>query len=589
MRILYTAYLLLLVTVLFSCQKEVSYNLPDNPGGTPSTNSTFKGTIQGNVLDESSKPASGVRIQIGNTIIQTDARGLFHINNAILNSSATMVSAEKDGYFKAFRVFSATSGANHVTIKLIKRNLAGRINASAGGAITLANGTKVTLPASGVVKASGSQPYSGDINVYASYIDPTATDIATTVPGSMLAKDKDGKEVILKSFGMLAVELQSAAGEKLQIASGKTATLVMPIPATLIAEAPASIPLWFVNEQTGIWNEEGNAVKNGNNYEGEVKHFTYWNCDLPGPTVSLSATFLTPHGIPMVQAHVVIRIANASASGAAVHGNTDSLGQINGPVPANVPLILQIVDPCNKPIYSQNIGQLTANTNLGVISVSLTSAGNSVVTLKGKLLNCSNAAVTKGYAILYYDNSLRYLSVNNNGEFNTVFTRCQTTPLTCEIQGVDENSQQQGAIVNVTFTSPVTDAGNILACGTSSTEYINYTIDGVQYGITSNASDSLYSNAFNQKIEMRGYSSQNGNSIFVRYSNTGGIGLAPVSDLVLGNMGTQLVNPFNVNLTNYPASVGQFYEGNFTGQFSYGPPPAQTHNISCTFRIRRIF
>lgn len=585
MKIRFAALIGLMALLLFSCQKEVSYDLPDGPGGTNTGNFSFKGTIQGNILDENGKPASGVKIQVGNLSIQTDARGLFHLNNAILSSSATMVTAEKVGYYKAFRVFNATSGANHVTLKLIKRNLSGRINASTGGAITLSNGTKVTLPSGGVMKASGSQPYTGDINVYASYIDPTATDIANTIPGSLLAKDKDGKEVLLKSFGMIAVELESTAGEKLQIASGKTASLTMPIPSSLSADAPASIPLWFVNEQTGVWSEEGSAVKNGSNYVGEVKHFTYWNCDISGPVVKLSATFQTSHGLPLVQAHVYVRSANGN--GGAAHGITDSLGQVCGNVPANTPLVLEIKDRCNNIIFTQNIGSLTTATNLGVVILS-TLANNAIVTLKGKLVNCANAPATNGYVIIYYDNSLRYIHTDQNGEFTTMFALCQSSPLNCEIIGIDNSTNQQSTNVNVTFGQPLTDVGTIITCGTSSTQFLNYTVDGVQYNIGSSVSDSLYCYPLNNSFELSGYSNQTSKSIYIRFANTGNIGPAPLQILINNNLATYLSSPVNVNMTNYPASVGQFYEGNFTAQFSYDSPATQTHTVSGSFRIRRI-
>jgi hypothetical protein len=86
-----------------------------------------------------------------------------------------------------------------------------------------------------------------------------------------MADDKNGARVTLASFGMMAVELESASAEKLQIKSGSVATLTTPIPASAQANAPATIALWSVNEQTGIWKEEGTATKNGNVYVGDVK------------------------------------------------------------------------------------------------------------------------------------------------------------------------------------------------------------------------------------------------------------------------------------------------------------------------------
>src|SRR5699024_2442392 len=135
-----------------------------------------------------------------------------------------------------------------VVIKLVKKSLGGTVDAAAGGEVSLNNGTKISLPANGVVKASTNSVYTGAVNVYAVYIDPTATDILERVPGSFMANDKDGKRVLLSSYGMMAVELESSAGEKLQIKTGGTATLTSPIPAAAQASAPATIPLWYVDE-----------------------------------------------------------------------------------------------------------------------------------------------------------------------------------------------------------------------------------------------------------------------------------------------------------------------------------------------------
>jgi hypothetical protein len=110
-------------------------------------------------------------------------------------------------------------------IKLAKKNLGGTISSGNGGDVTLVNGTRISLPANSIIKASDNSNYTGTVNVYASYIDPTGADIFYTVPGSLMANDKDGKRVFLNSFGMMAVELESSAGEKLQIKSGNEAIL----------------------------------------------------------------------------------------------------------------------------------------------------------------------------------------------------------------------------------------------------------------------------------------------------------------------------------------------------------------------------
>ncbi len=92
------------------------------------------------------------------------------------------------------------------------------------------------------------------------------------------------------SFGMMAVVLESTSGEKLQIAKDKSAKLTIPIPSSIQSSAPASISLWYVDEQTGLWKEEGTATKNGTSYVGDVKHFSFWNADFSNPAVNVSVT-----------------------------------------------------------------------------------------------------------------------------------------------------------------------------------------------------------------------------------------------------------------------------------------------------------
>jgi len=582
MKRVYAAFVLIFVSLLsFHCQRELSHIDTGNGGA----NNLFPvtATLQGNITDENGQPTMGATIKVGNKTTTTNAHGYFRITNASLDKNSSLVTAEKPGYFKAYRTFNATSGVNQVVIKLIRKTLAGSVNASAGGDVTLSNGSKISLPANGVVKASGGV-YSGTINVYANYIDPTAQDIYKTVPGSFMADDKNNKRVFLTSYGMMAVELQSSAGEKLQVASGSTAILTMPIPSSIQSTAPATISLWYVDEQTGIWKEEGTASRTGNNYVGQVKHFSFWNCDFSGAAVNLSMTLQNSEGGPLVYVHVRIK----RASGDAGNGWTDSLGQVSGLVPSNENLTLEILDPCNNVIYSHNIAPLSQNTNLGIITVAIT--GPSVITVKGKLLNCSSSAVTNGYAIIYYDNMVRYAAVNSSGDFSTTFTSCSGIASTCQVLGVDNGTQQQGAITNVTITAPVTNSGNISACGTSTLQYINYNIDGVNYSISSAVpSDSLGCYTADSVTVIgtwaSGYHPLN-DFISFGFSSNGQAGTYPLSNLSFGNTSALLIQPFNVVVTNFPAAGG-FYEGSFSGQYNSVQNPVPTHTITCSFRLRR--
>ncbi|MBA2562603.1 MAG: hypothetical protein H0V14_06750, partial [Chitinophagaceae bacterium] len=240
---------IVIAVISFNCQKELSRNYTI-PAKANNRSSPLTSTLQGNVLDENSQPAPGVTISVGSKTTTTNSKGYFRIVDALLDKNASLITANQPGYFKAYRTFRATTGVNQVVIKLIKKILAGTVSSITGGEVTVANGAKVLLPANGITKAAGGA-YTGDINVYTAYIDPTSRDISQTIPGSFMADDKDKNRVVLSSYGMLAVELESSSGEKLQIAAGSVAALTMPIPLSISSSAPANISLWYVDEQTG--------------------------------------------------------------------------------------------------------------------------------------------------------------------------------------------------------------------------------------------------------------------------------------------------------------------------------------------------
>jgi hypothetical protein len=580
--------LLLLVSAFFyQCQKEVSFH--NNPVDNGEA-ATVDATVQGVILDENDDPVEDAQVKVGSKNALTDADGFFRILHAPLNNRDALVTVEKTSYFKAYRTFAATSGANQVTIKLLKKVVAGWVNSTAGGEVVMTNGTKISLPANAVVNASNGSAYSGIVNVIATYIDPSSPDILQTVPGSFMANDKNNQRVILSSFGMVAVELVSNSAEKLQIKSGYTATLKMVIPAASQSSAPNTIALWYVDEQSGIWKEEGTATKQGNFYVGDVKHFSFWNCDAPMEAFYLSMQLRTPSDIPIVNGWVRIRTTTTPSIQA--YGVTDSLGKVSGLVPSNVNLVMEVVDPCYNVIYSQNIPPVTRNTDLGFISVNGT--GTSVLTIQGTLKNCSGGAVTNGYAMVYYNNTVRTAAVNSTGNFQVTVVQCISQINDLKVLPVDEGSGQQGNIISPNITSSVLNMGNLSACGSSAAQYLNYTLDGTNYTIAVNPSDSM--TAFTTPLQgttqfttsINGFNPPSNNFSFYLTHPAMTAGTYALSSLNVQNFNNvTLVQPFNVTFTTFPQNAGDFYEGNLTGQFRDGQNVL--HNVSSNFRVRKTF
>src|SRR4051794_12678281 len=127
MKRIFSAILLLSLTLgLTQCKK--SQDVDNTTIPVVNQPDPITATVKGNVVNENNLPVAGAIIKVGTTTVTTDATGYFRITNASLDKKASLVKVDKAGYFPAYRVFSATSGANQVTIKLIPKSLAGTVD-----------------------------------------------------------------------------------------------------------------------------------------------------------------------------------------------------------------------------------------------------------------------------------------------------------------------------------------------------------------------------------------------------------------------------------------------------------------------------
>ena len=574
---------------ILSCQKEVKTDAPPTGGGGPGTvvNPTpVQGNVTGKVIDNNNNAVAGATVKAGSNTTTTDTRGLFRFNNIQLDKYSAVITVEKAGFFKGYRVFSASANnTNFVKLKLVPKSLIGSIDAAAGGSVSLPDNSKITLPASGVVVRSNSQSYTGSVKVYAAVIDPASADISQIVPGSFQGTDANNYRVILQSFGMLAVELEGSSGEQLQISSGKTAKLRFTIPSSLRSTAPATIPLWSVDETTGLWKQEGSATKGSDYYEGDVSHFSFWNCDVSSQTVFLEMTIVTAEG-PLSHVQVKLTRPNGSSS----YGYTDSSGHVGGQVPKNEALTLEVLNTCNQAIYTQNVGPFIANTNLGTITVTLSPLNTLQIT--GSAVNCSNQPVINGNVLVYFEGHL-YNRPINNGNFSLTITRCSNSTGSVEIVAVDNVANQQSSSPwTGSASTGIVNTGTISACGVSSVSFINYSVDGTNYSLsTATPGDSITNYGSGISGTNQSATGVSGFRISqpdmkINFATQGAaVGTFPLQYLLVNQYDSiSLVTPFNINITTYGAP-GQFIEGNFTGQIR--DISNNLHTVVATFRVRR--
>ena len=275
--------------------------------GTPVPPPATTGTVSGTVVASSNGASlAGVAVTAAGRSASTAADGTYTLTE-VPAGDGTVISFELAGHVKGVLTVSVAAGATARAIARLTPVGATQSFDAATAATVMVAGTpaQVSLPAAGLVTASGAAA-TGTVTVEVTPINP-AND-PSNMPGNYtaMAAGSNAPQPI-ESFGALNVTLKDGAGNALNLAAGKTATIRIPL-ATRSASAPATIPLFYFNETTALWVQEGTATLAGTApnqyYEGTVSHFTYWNADQVTDTIRVIGCTQDDKGAKIANAEV---------------------------------------------------------------------------------------------------------------------------------------------------------------------------------------------------------------------------------------------------------------------------------------------
>ena len=464
-RILLSLVILSILTI--GCRKDDIVESSTNPV-IPDPTIELTAGIEGLVYNENGVPLAGVEVLNENGSTVTDQNGYFKFESELLLESGSYMTFKQNGFFEGYKfVNPSLNRTGYVEVMMVEKGLPTMISASTGGVVPVNGGAKVSLPANGIIDASGNA-YNGDVNVYTFWYDPLGNQITQLMPGDLRAINESSQFVQLQTFGMMAVELESAAGEKLNLAEGSKATLEFPVDPSLNSSAPQEIPLWYFNELTGYWMEEGAAQLADGKYTGTVSHFSFWNCDAPFPLVKLSGRILDQNGNPVKQASICITVTTNGLTG---YGWTDSEGYYCGKVPKGKTLAMQVKDNCGNVVYEEApIGPLDSNFDMGEITINFDYGSR----IHGVLV-CNGVPVSNGYVVVSSQFGYQIFDADENGKFSGTFINCGDTDLS--VQGFNADDLTSGDEFFISIT-PGQDLGldDLEVCTNVLDEYLKYTI-----------------------------------------------------------------------------------------------------------------
>lgn len=564
---------------IFSCNKYKDDTVP--PSGVLPEDKTVTASVQGRVLDENGLPVRGAAVTSGTASTTTDENGVFQFSAISMSSRFGFVKVVKQGYFTGSRsILTSAGSSNFISITLIPRTSKVTFSAASGGNVVIETGDTVAFDASSVVNAATKAPYSGTVHVYATSLDPTLKDFSQHMPGDLRGIDSSGKETMLQSFGMMVVELEGDAGEKLQIAPGKQASITMTIPDALKATAPATIPLWYFNDTTGKWIEQGAATRKGNLYCGQTSHFTWWNYDAPTGAVNLKVRLKDQHGNPLTYTLVQM----TSPTFGTKSGYTDATGLVSGLIPKGQMLKLEVISNCGSVLAGANVGPALADQDLGTLTVT-SDIGS--LTLSGKVVDCNGTAVDSGFVNVVVD-GLNYRGAVSKGAFSINVTRCVISTTTAKLVAGDYKTLQQGSITTLSVDTGKTDAGQLTACGTTIDQYISITVDGQTYRVSSPPDSVSYwmSGSYTNFWGTPAIGSQ-GITVGFQVQNLSGAGTFPAYGFYLNGTGRGFYQNGTMQCTvSQYGNIGEFILGSLSGSLRDSIAQAN-YPMTGSFKVRR--
>jgi hypothetical protein len=405
------------------------------------------------VKDEEGNPLNNVTLtdNLSGASHSSDQQGVIVLEDMTVPVGGLPISLEKTGWMKAIKRLKGMKGSRK-TVEIMMTHFDMESQIQTGGSGDISGGGKLSLPAT--LLGPDNNVYTGPVTVKSYHYNPAREDFLQTAPGDMTAIGIDGENYTLESYGMYAIELFDDAGNELDIPSGETAQIQFPIANFQKATAPAEIPLWSMDEDTGKWIEEGTANRNGDIYIAEVSHFSWWNCDVPFTAVDVCMQLVDLNDNPVPNFTYLVSSPDLQTFYA--QGTSDQNGDICVGLPEGMPVVIRILvnDALSAPT---DLGTFSEPADIGevVINVSLKS-------VEGKAVDCNGTQVPNAIVRTKLNGNTGYSITDDAGNFHISFN--ETGQLLVQIFNYDEFQESEEISLQLVQGQTNYEAGEITVC-----------------------------------------------------------------------------------------------------------------------------
>ena len=452
---------LVLLCFLFSCRKDSVETTITNPNIDPKR--LVETTVSGLVLDEQGFPIQDAKVTVGaiySSSTVTDQNGYFKFTGFATKENG-VIKIEKEQFFTSY-VNISTNAKDTSRVKVLLRNLGSgtQIRGIEGGKVEVKNFGSVEFEPESFLDSEG-KIYKGQVKVFFRGIDPFDQNLAKYIPTEMLSINANQDVQRLQSYGMVDVIIKAENDQELTLQ--KQAKLEIQVPQQQINSAPSSMPLWYLNDSSGFWVEEGRAFLEGNKYIGYVNHFTPWNCD------TIVNSFIVEGNIHVGTYHPEVELIYEDemfGTKSILYPNTS--GYFSYRIQSGGYGKLKIINDCDEIILQKEIPTVNARLNLGVLNLDEKYFSK----ISGTIVDCGFEPIKKGYVMIKLnDNAIPiFISGDQNGKFDAVVSNCHGFD-NAYLIAYDALNNMQSKIIEFNSSDQL-DFGLIRACDQSYSEGI---------------------------------------------------------------------------------------------------------------------
>jgi hypothetical protein len=405
---------------------EVKYNVKDSAGNianeirrTVTVNPLVleQGSLTGRVMDISGSAIDNVRIEVNGVESFTDNTGNFSFNEVNV-SSRVIVNFSHSSYLNNNRIIQVRKNQETVVSIVLEQALSQQFNSTTDITASITGGGELLLAANTYVDENGNS-YTGDVNLSLNYYPITTPRGREMFPGNFDAINSANEQGTLRSYGFVIIDLRDTVGNALNI----NGTAEIAIPADLsLGVPPATIPLWYYDEEQGFWIEDGIATYDASTqrYIGNITRIATYNLDVFMTPGNLKVCVEDSEGNKLSNAY--IRIESGSTGWFGQVGPTNNSGYINIiNVMGNTDLNLSAYTLDGKyGTYINNPIRVTPSIDNTLPSCIVVSDGNS--TLTGVVKKIGTSIVLPGVKVILRTSGiyLQEVLTDSNGVYNFI-------------------------------------------------------------------------------------------------------------------------------------------------------------------------